>query len=70
MHDDILLFTDYYNRNKQHNKFISHRHDQSILSIISKIYGSDVIHGDESWMVPFGKGESLKYPFWATRTKV
>jgi len=64
-----LLFTDYHNNMKQHPEFSDHRHDQSVLSLIRKLYGSVVIDGDESWMLPFGRGESLKYPFWATRSK-
>ena len=36
---------------------------------LKKIHGSVVIDGDESWIQPFGEGESLKYPFWATRTR-
>jgi len=68
--DNCLLFTDHYNRVNQLPDFIDNRHDQSILSIISKLYNSIVVHGDETWMQPFGKGESLKYPFWATRSKV
>jgi len=34
---------------------------------LRKQMGSVVIDGDESWMIPFDKGESLKYPFWAKR---
>ena len=67
--DDPLLFTDYYNRTNQHLDFKDNRHDQSVLSLIRKIHGSVVID-DETWMQPFGKGESLKYPFWATRSKI
>ena len=69
LEDDPLMFSDYYNTNMQKHYFRDNRHDQSISSIIRKIHGSVVIDGDESWMQPFGKGESLKYPFWATRTR-
>lgn len=65
---DSLMFTDYYNSN-QYINFKENRHEQSIFSLLRKIHGSVVIKNDESWMVPFGKGESLKYPFWATRIK-
>jgi len=34
-----LLFSDYYNNIEQHSFFVENRHDQSILSIISKIHG-------------------------------
>lgn len=61
------LCTDKYNSEKQHVEFKENRHEQSISSIIRKQIGSIVIDADESWMTQFGKGESLKYPFWATR---
>ena len=66
--DDSLLFTDYYNRMNQYLEFKDNRHDQSILSLIRKIYGSVVID-DETFMHPFGQGESLNYPFWAIRSR-
>jgi hypothetical protein len=68
LEDDPLMFSDHYNNKQQEQYFRDNRHDQSISSLIRKIHGSVVIDGDESWMPPFGKGESLKYPFWATRT--
>lgn len=67
--DNPLLITDIYNSKNQHVEFEDNRHDQSIFSILRKIYGSEVIKGDETWIVPFGGPESLKYPFWATRIK-
>jgi hypothetical protein len=69
---DSQMFTDYYNNNNsvQHKEFKENRHEQSVFSLLRKIHGSVVIDGDESWMVPFGEGKSLKYPFWATRSKV
>ena len=66
---DPLLITDHYNGNDQHADFQDNRHDQSITSILRKQMGSVVIPTDESWKPPFGQGESLKYPFWATRSK-
>ncbi len=66
---DPLMYTDYYNRGPQHPGFRENRHEQSIFSLLRKIHGSVVIDGDESWMQPFGRGESLKYPFWATRSR-
>jgi hypothetical protein len=63
-----LLITDHYNHENQESCFIENRHDQSILSVVQKIHGSIVL-GDETWFVPFGNNESLKYPFWATRKK-
>ena len=64
-----LLCTDCYNNNYQIPEFRDNRHEQSITSVLRKKMGSVVIDGDESWMLPFGEGESLKYPFWATRIK-
>jgi len=66
---DPLLYTDYYNWKLQHAGFRENRHEQSVFSLLRKIHGSVVIDGDESWMPPFGQGDSLKYPFWATRSK-
>lgn len=63
------LCTDKFNSQDQHPEFKENRHEQSISSIIRKQMGSVVIDADESWMTPFGKGESLKYPFWATRIR-
>ena len=68
--ENPLLCTDFYNHNnRQISEFSDNRHEQSISSILRKIYGSVVIDGDETWMVPFGEGESIKYPFWALRLK-
>jgi len=65
-----LLCTDMYNKNgNQINEFSDNRHEQSVTSVLRKIMGSVVIDGDESWVVPFGVGESVKYPFWATRLR-
>ncbi len=63
------LCTDFYNDKQQLKDFKENRHEQSITSILRKKMGSVIIENDESWMVPFGKGESLKYPFWATRRR-
>lgn len=70
VYDYPIMFTDYYNTMPQHPEFKENRHEQSVFSILRKLHGSVVIDGDESWMVPFGKGESLKYPFWAARSRV
>jgi len=31
--------------------------------------GTIIIPKDESFIIPFGGPESLKYPFWASRSK-
>ena len=68
--ENPLLCTDEYNNNgKQENYFKDNRHEQSVTSILRKKMGSVVIKRDESWCPPFGRGESLKYPFWATRLR-
>ena len=63
-----LLTTDALNAN-QEEYFIDNRHEQSITSVFRKVTGTVIIDGDESWIQPFGQGESLKYPFWAARSK-
>lgn len=67
--NDVNLFTDYYKKG-QHKEFKENRHEQSITSIIRKIYGSVVIDGDETFVLPFGSKESLKYPIWSTRIRI
>ena len=63
------LFTDKFNSLNQHPEFRDNRHDQSISSLLRKKMGSIVIPQDETWHVPFGSGESLKFPFWGTRIR-
>ena len=65
---DHLLVTDHYNKIGQCREFKDNRHDQSILSLVRKKYGS-IILKDETWFQPFGNDESKKFPFWATRKK-
>ena len=62
------LCTDKFNTNQSCKDFKDNRHEQSITSVLRKM-GSVVIEKDESWMVPFGKDQSLDYPFWATRRR-
>ena len=63
------LCTDKFNTNQSCKDFKDNRHEQSITSVLRKKMGSVVIEKDESWMVPFGKDQSLDYPFWATRRR-
>ena len=42
---DPLLITDFYNKN-QNIGFVENRHDQSIFSILSKKYGSEIIENE------------------------
>ena len=62
------FFTDKYNNLTKRNDFRDNRHDQSILSISRKIYGSIILEDETYFENPgFGGEKSLKYPFWATR---
>jgi len=72
VYENPRMFTDIYDEpiNAQDEQFIANRHEQSVLSILTHIHGSVNIDGDESWIPPFGRGESLKYPFWAIRSKI
>lgn len=59
---DKYLITDKYSK-------INARHDQSILSLVRKKYGSIVLF-DETYVQPqwhIGQRFDEKYPFWATR---
>jgi len=64
-----ILATDAFNEKQTHEGFQDNRHEQSITSILRKKMKLPLINDDESWKPPFGKGESLKYPFWATRMR-
>ena len=67
VYDQPDMFTDKYNK-EQKFFFKDNRHEQSVFSLIRKIYGSEIIVGDETFHPqPFGCEESLKYPIWATR---
>jgi hypothetical protein len=63
VHDNPILFTDDYNNNpcnRGRSEYIETRHDQSILSIISKLYGT-ILVGKET---VYGDSE---FPFLETR---
>ena len=73
---DTLMITNHYvKRNKdKHSFFRDNRHDQSILSVIRKLYGSAVILDDETIYLEndhiiWDNDIIMKYPFWATRIK-
>ena len=60
------LITDYYNKKNQIPEFIDNRHDQSLFSIIGKLYGSILLKNVTYFGTDrggFGGKESLKYPF-------
>jgi len=66
VYDNPLLFTDCYN-NIQESFFVDNRHEQSVFSVLRKIYGSAIVPTDETFVLPWGSPESCVYPFWATR---
>jgi len=66
LYENPLLFTDHYNNNQQ-KQFIDNRHDQSILSIIRKKYGTIKIK-DETWYKNFNS-KDIYSPFLATRLR-
>lgn len=75
LYADPELFTDSYNQSRinENTGFIENRHDQSIISVLRKKYGSIVLsdetkfpNGTQSMM---GTEEQYKYPFWASRLR-
>lgn len=62
---DDKLFTNIYNKEKQHLGFKDNRHDQSISSILRKIHGSIILSDETLSHLP----ESKKWPIWAKRLK-
>jgi hypothetical protein len=70
LYDNPLLFTDDYNINRcnsERKEYRETRHDQSVFSIIRKLYGS-ILLSEETYFI-FGSEYSLKFPFWATRIR-
>jgi hypothetical protein len=59
-----LLFTDFYNNIEKHNEFCDNRHDQSIFSVITKIY-IDNVYTLEDETNPYNE----KYPICAARIR-
>ena len=57
------LFTNYYNDNQNKSYFKDNRHDQSILSIIKKIYKCPVINANEFEV------KNPQFPFYASRIR-
>lgn len=69
LYQNPLLFTDYYNKNNHSNqseRFIENRHDQSVLSVICKLYKTTVLEDETYFAEGFGSEKSLRYPFWKT----
>jgi hypothetical protein len=60
-----LLFTDDYNNNpcnRERPEYIETRHDQSVFSIIRKLYGNILLGTEDAC-------SNLKFPFWGTRKR-
>lgn len=72
LEDNKHLFDETYTQTGE-----NHRHDQSIMSLLYKLKGGDLIIKDETWFgrggclgdANFGSTLSKKYPIWATRYK-
>lgn len=64
-----LVFTDHYNKN-QCEGFIDNRHDQSVCSIICKLYKTIILEDETYFENGFGNEVSLRYPLWATRIRI
>lgn len=67
LEDNVLLFTDEYNSSQTH-KFTENRHDQSILSVISKIDGCVSILPTRKTAYE-GSECDKNIPFWATHRR-
>lgn len=70
LYQNPLLFTDHYNRGYQDRDFIDNRHDQSVLSVLCKLYKTIVLEDETYFAEGFGCPKSLKCPFWATRLRM
>lgn len=65
LQDNPKLFTDELNDELQESDFVSHRHDQSIWSIILKTYGADILPDETHFKDLMREGHS--FPIWAAR---
>jgi len=61
-----FLFTD-EKRVPQSQKFIDHRHDQSIFSVIRKTYGANIIMNETAFSDY--STDAQRFPFWAMQLK-
>ncbi len=67
LRDKPALFTDEGNALIQYPQFIDHRHDQSIFSVIRKMYGTEIIQ-DDTYFLDFYR-DGLHSPIWAARKR-
>ncbi len=61
---DNKLITDFYSKN-QIDEFIENRHDQSIMSLISKLYGGEILENETFFSA--NSKEQKNYPFLSVR---
>ena len=69
LYTDAHLFTDKYNLIGQDEGFLDHRHDQSVLSCLSKCLGIGHIIEDNTWFPDFSAIQMEDHLFLATRKK-
>ena len=66
--DDALLITDYYAQNEQIEGFKRHSWDQSIFSLLNKIYGCEEIDAYETYFKE-NPQEQYSYPILTVRKR-
>lgn len=64
---NYFYVNDEHSTEKNHEEFVSHRHDQSIFSLIAKKYNFNIIKDETYWNDWNNDGK--QYPIWATRIK-
>ena len=69
LYQNPLLFTDHYNKQSQCQYFIDNRHDQSISSVLSKLYKSVIIEDETYFAEGFECEKAQRCPFWASRIR-
>ena len=65
---DPKLITHHYDSFDQLDTFCENRNDQSIFSVLNKIYGAFIIPRDETYYSP-GDPEQYKFPFLSVRQR-
>ena len=64
--NDKQLITDCYDSNQVHKGFIENRHDQSLFSVLSKIYNAHIIENETEFK--HRPGKQYDFPFLSVRT--
>ncbi len=68
LEEDSSLITFKYDKKNQIPTFIENRNDQSIFSVLNKIYGAYIIPTDETYY-PIGDENQYNYPFLSVRKR-